>query len=93
MYLEGRKEELGMEGGKTVIRIYYMRKESIFNKRSKRLCVCQHLLLILFLMYLCMEDEHDLVSRVILKSRQNIFWMHLELEKSQLLYLVCDFFS
>jgi hypothetical protein len=29
-------EELGgTEGGKTVIRIYYLRKESIFNKKEK----------------------------------------------------------
>lgn len=34
----GRGETLGgVEGGKTTLRIYYMRKESIINKRRKRI--------------------------------------------------------
>lgn len=31
----GGKEELGVEGEKTVVRIYCIRKESIFNQRGK----------------------------------------------------------
>lgn len=36
--LDGRGggEELGEEGRETIVRIYYMREKSIFNKRAKK---------------------------------------------------------
>lgn len=38
MDLDGRGggEELGEEGRETIVRIYYMREKSIFNKRAKK---------------------------------------------------------
>lgn len=39
-YMRGNGEELrGVEGGEKVIRIYYMRKGSIFNKRKEKLSI------------------------------------------------------
>ena len=32
---KGKEEDSGKRGGKTVVRMYYMRKESIFNKINK----------------------------------------------------------